>query len=125
MAQSRRFLSFEKRVHVYSGLDPEAWKQFLLNIKTFEFYLGTTRIDESAQALYRALENIRVLGTGSEWHDETDALADELGYEGEFILNQNAISRGLYFFPKYLNETLKDYSEDVRTDPFPRRRGDQ
>ncbi len=118
-------------VHPYSGLDPEAWKDFLINMKTFEFYIDTSRIDESAQALYRALENIRTMGLGitqsdtSEFQEELAKIAADLGYEGEFILNQNAISRGLYFFPKYLNETLKDYTEDVRREPFPRRRADQ
>lgn len=100
-------------------------------MKTFEFYLDTARIDESARALYAALENIRTLGLGitqsdtSEYQEELARIALDLGYEGEFVLNQNAIARGIYFFPKYLNETLKDYTEDVRREPFPRRRADQ
>jgi len=124
-------LKYEKMVHQYSGLDPNAWKDFLLNIKTFEYYLGTVKIDESAAALYRAIESIRTLGLGitqsdtSEYQEQLAEIANDLGYEGEFVLNQNAIARGLYFFPRYLNETLKDYTEDVRREPFPRRRADQ
>ena len=131
MSQGRRFLAYEKRVHVYSGLDEATWKEFLLNMKIFEFHLGTASIDKSAAALYAALENIRNLGLfversdDSNYAEELQAIAAELGYEGEYMLNQNAMARGLYFFPKYLNETTKDYTEDVPTDKFPRRRGDQ
>ena len=102
-----------------------------MNMKTFEFHLGTASIDKSAAALYRAIENIRNLGLfveradDSNYAEELQTIAAELGYEGEYMLNQNAMARGLYFFPKYLNETIKDYAEDVAPDKFPRLRGDQ
>ena len=51
-------------------------------------------------------------------------IAKELGYEGEFIINQNAISKGIQFFPKYLNESLVDYPDGRAEGPFPRRRAD-
>ena len=132
MNQGRRFAAYEKRVHVYSGLDEATWKEFLLNIKTFENLLGTANIDKAADALYGSIENIRNLGLfveradDSNYAEELQAIAGELGYEGEYMLNQNAMARGLYFFPKYLNETIKDYADDAPpTDKFPRRRGDQ
>lgn len=131
MSQGRRFLQYEKRVHVYSGLDANTWKEFLLNMKTFEFLLGTASIDKASGALYGAIENIRNLGLFIERADDShnadslEAIASELGYEGEYMLNQNAMARGLYFFPKYLNETVKDYAEDAPQSKFTRRRGDQ
>ena len=131
MSQGRRFVVYEKRVHKYSGLDPSTWKEFLVNIKIFESELGAASIDKAAQALYGALENIRNLGLFIERADDShmaedlESIALELGYEGEYVLNQNAIARGLYFFPKYLNETVKDYTEDVVPTKFTRRRGDQ
>ena len=132
MNQGRRFAAYEKRVHVYSGLDEATWKEFLLNIKTFENLLGTANIDKAADALYGSIENIRNLGLfveradDSNYAEELQAIAGELGYEGEYMLNQNAMARGLYFFPKYLNETIKDYADDAPpTYKFPRRRGDQ
>ena len=132
MNQGRRFVAYEKRVHVYSGLDEVTWKEFLLNIKTFENLLGTANIDKAADALYGSIENIRNLGLfveradDSNYAEELQAIAGELGYEGEYMLNQNAMARGLYFFPKYLNETIKDYADDAPpTDKFPRLRGDQ
>lgn len=130
MAQGRRFKKYESLVHPYSGLDPGAWKSFLLNIKTFEYYLGTREIDVAAKALYGAIENIRNLGLGirrsddTEYQEALDKIGNDLGYEGEYMLNQNAISLGVYFFPKYLNETIKDYPENVPREPFPRRRAD-
>lgn len=88
--------------------------------------MASTRLDESANALYGAVENIRDLGLGLRRADDEhirDALSDiarQLGYEGETILNQNALDQGVYFFPKYLNESLLEYPEYVDTrDPGP------
>lgn len=88
--------------------------------------MASTRLDEAATALYAATENIRDLGLGLRRADDTDiqeklgGIASQLGYEGELILNQNATSQGLYFFPRYLNESLIEYTEYVDTrDPGP------
>jgi len=116
--QGDRFRKYEKRVHKFSGLDPESWKRFLLNIKTFEVMLRTTDLDGSASALYASLENIRDLGLGirrsddGDHQEELNAIANELGYEGEFTINQLALEKGLQFFPKYLNETLDSYPDN-------------
>jgi hypothetical protein len=76
--------------------------------------------------LYGAIENIRDLGLGlrraddEQIRDDLGDIARQLGYEGEVILNQNALSQGVYFFPKYLNESLLEYPEYVDTrDPGP------
>jgi len=88
--------------------------------------LASSRVDDASEALYAATENIRDLGLGLRRADDSEireALADmaeKLGYEGELILNQNAAEQGLYFFPRYLNETLMDYPEYADTrDPGP------
>lgn len=88
--------------------------------------MASTRLDEAANALYAATENIRDLGLGLRRADDSDiqeklaVIASQLGYEGEVILNQNALSKGLYFFPRYLNESLAEYPEYVDTrDPGP------
>jgi hypothetical protein len=130
VGQSKKFKRYREAVHKYSGLDSEEWSSFMNNMKIFESNLDRN-LDVSAGGLYASLENIRNMGLKleksdtSDYRDELDQIAGDLGYEGEFVINQNAISKGVYFFPKYLNETLKDYTEDVRTTPFPRRRGDQ
>ena len=88
--------------------------------------LASTRLDDASEALYAATENIRDLGLGLRRADDGDIresladVAEKLGYEGEVILNQNAISQGVYFFPRYLNETLMEYPEYADTrDPGP------
>jgi hypothetical protein len=125
MGPKARFKKYEQLVHPYSGLDPTSWKAFLDNLHEFE-RLASTRVDDAATALYNATENIRDLGLGLRRADDADIqeklglLASQLGYEGELILNQNAVSQGLYFFPRYLNESLMDYPEYVDTrDPGP------
>ena len=88
--------------------------------------VSTQRVDDASESLYLATENIKDLGLGlrraddSEIQEKLGEIAFQLGYEGELILNQNAISQGLYFFPRYLNESLMEYPENVDTrDPGP------
>ena len=91
---------------------------------------STSQLDESAASLYACIENVRDIAMGirraddSEHQEALDQIAKELGYEGEFIINQNAISKGIQFFPKYLNESLVDYPDGRTEGPFPRRRAD-
>lgn len=80
--------------------------------------MASSDLDAAADALYAACENIRDLGLGvrraddAHHQEDLDRIAGELGYEGEFIINSNAIEQGLHFFPKYLNESLIDYPEN-------------
>jgi hypothetical protein len=127
MVQKRHFKKYEEMVHPYSGLDPESWKRFLTNIQLFE-QSASNQLDQAAEALYAATENIRDLGLGMRRADDADIqeklneIAGRLGYEGETILNKTSIEKGFYFFPRYLNETIIDYPEHVDTrDPGPAR----
>jgi hypothetical protein len=78
-----------------------------------------TDLDTSAEALYTALENIRDMSLGirkaddGQYQSELEAVALRLAYEGEFELNRVALSQGLRFYPKYLNETIPDPLEDA------------
>lgn len=120
MGPRKTFKKYEHMVHPYSGLDPTNWSRFLENLHEFE-RLASTRLDEASSALYAATENIRDLGLGVGRADDSDiqeklaVIASQLGYEGEVILNQYALSKGLYFFPRYLNESLAEYPEYVDT----------
>ena len=125
MGAPARFKKYEKMVHPYSGLDPTSWNRFLENLHSFE-QLASTQIDESAEALYAATENIKDMGLGLRRADDGDIqeklarISAKLGYEGEVILNQKALASGVRFFPRYLNESLLDYPEYVDTrDPGP------
>ena len=130
MGPVARFKKYKEKVHVYSGLDPKSWERFLINLHEFERLASTDHLDESAKALYAAVENVRDLALGirraddAEHQEDLDTIAKQLGYEGEFIINEQANAKGIQFFPKYLNESLVDYP-DVRPDgPFPRLRSD-
>lgn len=120
-----RFKKYEKMVHPYSGLDPENWNRFLENLHTFEKSASSVGLDDAAGALYVAIEAIRDLGLSLRRADDAGiqetlaGIAFQLAIEGETILNQNAISQGTYFFPKYLNDTMLDFPEYVAKDPGP------
>ena len=124
MGPKARFKKYEKMVHPYSGLDPVNWNLFLDNLRGFE-QLASTQIDEAALALYTAIEAIRDLGLGLRRADDANiqeelaSISMQLGLEGETILNQNAVAQGIYFFPKYLNDTMLDFPEYVAENPGP------
>jgi hypothetical protein len=126
MGPQARFKKYKEQVHVYSGLDPESWQRFLTNIHEFERLASTDQVEEASKGLYAAVENVRDLSLSSndpEHHEKLGDIANQLGYEGEYIINQNCISKGLYFFPKYLNDSLMDYP-DERPRRIPRLRSD-
>ena len=118
-----QFLKFEQAVHPYSGLDPVSWQRFLNNMNLFRNKLDTD-IDLSAKALYTAIENVRDIGLGIRHADDTvyqdrlNDIAGQLGYEGEHVINEIALSKGIYFFPKYLNETIQEYPENAAGTSF-------
>ena len=118
MGPKTRFKKYELMVHPYSGLDPVSWQRFLDNLHEFE-RLASTQLDSAAAALYVAIESIRDMALGNrraddgQYQDELNLIATNLGLEGELILNENAISQGLYFFPRYLNNTFEDYIVNV------------
>lgn len=130
MGPVARFKKYKEQVHPYSGLDPKSWEKFLSNIQEFEQLASTDRLDEAAKALYAAEENVRDLGLGirraddAEHQEKLEAISREFAYEGEFIINQTAISRGIHFFPRYLNDSLVDYPDGRSQGPFPRLRSD-
>ena len=130
MGPVARFKKYKEKVHKYSGLDPKSWERFLTNIQEFERLASTDQLDESAKSLYACIEDIRDIAMGirraddAEHQEDLNTIANELGYEGEFIINQNAISRGINFFPKYLNESLVDYPDARPDGPYPRLRSD-
>lgn len=102
----------------------------MTNIQEFERLASTDQLDDSANSLYACVEDVRNLALNirraddAEHQDKLNEIANELGYEGEFIINQNAISKGIQFFPKYLNDSLVDYPDGRSEGPFPRLRSD-
>jgi len=96
-----RFRNFELEAHPYSGLDPQEWKLFLTELRAFD-----ANPDRAAH-LYGAIEHLRNLGLmNTNYTEKINEISDRLGYEGEVIANQLAISKGIQFRPKYLNDTI-------------------
>jgi hypothetical protein len=81
--------------------------------------LASTRVNSAAESLYVAIESLRDLALGTrrpddtQYQDDLNLIATNLGLEGEIILNENANNLGVYFFPKYLNNTYDDYVTNV------------
>jgi len=98
----------------------------------------------AARQLDAALENIRNLSLfiqradDHEHQEKLDDIAEQLGVEGEHALFVAAKRKGVYFFPKYLNENVDESTDDATKDtrrggtvgdpgvhyPAPRQRGD-
>lgn len=97
--------------HPYSGLDPREWKSFLTELRAFD------ADPERTAHLYGAIEHLRNLGLmNTNYTEAINEISDRLGYEGETIANQLAISKGIQFRPKYLNDTIPLQSvDDYRT----------
>ena len=132
---------YEREVHPYSGLDPETWQEFKVNIRAFD---REQDVAVAAKQLYAAMENIRNLGLSiqraddHEHQEKLDDIASRLGIEGEHALFTAAKRKGVYFFPRYLNETNDEQAGNAAKDtrrggtvgdpgvhyPAPRQRGD-
>jgi hypothetical protein len=132
---------YEREVHPYSGLDPETWQEFKVNIRAYE---REQDVAVAARQLYAAMENIRNLGLSiqraddHEHQEKLEDIASRLGVEGEYDLYTNAKRKGVYFFPRYLNETIDEQAGNAAKDtrrggtigdtgvhyPAPRQRGD-
>jgi len=134
-------LRYERAVHPYSGLDPDEWQEFKVNIRAFE---REQDVAVAARQLYAAMENIRNFGLtvqradDHEHQEKLDEIAEQLGIEGEHHLYMLAKRKGVYFFPRYLNDTNDEQKGNADTDtrrggtigdpgvhyPAPRQRGD-
>ena len=75
-------------------------------------------IEVRAAGLYSAVEDVRNLALfirrsdDHELQDNLEEIATEIGIEGEEKLMHLAKKTGVYFFPKYLNDIVKDSLED-------------
>ena len=49
-----------------------------------------------------------------EHQEKLDDIANRLGVEGETILQKEAEQKGIYFFPKYLNDIVQEEVDDYK-----------
>lgn len=108
---------FLREVHPYSGLDAHTWRLFQQHLEQFEN--RQLSIDQRAGALYASIEDIRNLALfirradDHEHQEKLESIAQQLGFEGEHVLFKLANEKGVYFFPKYLNDILPEVVENV------------
>ena len=110
---------FLRVVHPYSGLDEQTWKWLQQHLEDFE----NTKLplEERAGGLYAAIEDIRNLSLfirradDHENQEKLESIAVQLGIEGESTLFEMSKKKGVYFFPKYLNDLPPEEGEhDVK-----------
>jgi hypothetical protein len=109
-------------LHIYSGLAPDHFREFVRDIKTCE---RSVYSDPSlaATALYQALEHVRELSLYTQRADqvelgrEINSIADRVALTGEEIIQRISIQRGIRFFPKFLHNVIPDPEHDP-TRPF-------
>ena len=106
-------------MHPYSGLDPELFHLFVYHVNGFEVE-SKKNPELAADHLYRAIDAAKSLGLyirradDGEIQDNILDLTNKMGLEGETIVNQLALSKGLRFDPKYLNNTMLYYADESR-----------
>lgn len=92
-------------VHPYSGVDPESYKKFVDYIHLFR--LNITNIHEATKYLQDAivqLNNIQfVLNSSSSGYD-IHQIIDNVKYECDNILSQEASILGISYIPTHLND---------------------
>ena len=113
------FHSYIEKIHPYSGLDPELFHLFVYHVNGFEAESKKSP-DLAADHLYRAIDTAKSLALcirradDGEIQDNILAITNQMGLEGETILNQLSLDKGVYFDPKYLNNTMLYYADESR-----------
>jgi hypothetical protein len=91
----------------YSGINPDEFKAFALDMKKVEDVLHT-KPRESAKHLYTALDHFESLGTHNNYgvQEEIHELAVNIGIATEKRILDSALKLGINWTPRYLNNTL-------------------
>jgi hypothetical protein len=113
------FHSYVEKLHPYSGLNPELFGTFQYHVAKFE---ETVQKDprEASEHLYLAIDTAKDLALNIRRADDGDiqeqilAVTNQMGLEGETLINQTVLKKGLRFTPKYLNDTLLYYADESR-----------
>jgi hypothetical protein len=111
-------LKYERMLHPYSGLDPDEWEHFKRNIRAFE---NEEDVAVSARQLKAAIENVYNIALNLRRSDDSEnqtaleSIARDLTVEGEYQVYISAQKKGLYFFPRYLNEYDEVQLDDLKS----------
>lgn len=111
-------IRYERLLHPYSGLAPDEWTQFKENIRAFEV---EEDVAVAARQLKAAVENVYTMALNLRRPDDSDlrhtleTIAHDLSVDGEYEISLIARRKGVYFFPRYLNETNDVRLDDLKT----------
>lgn len=107
--QNERLHELKIEAQEFSGLNPELFKEFLNNMTLFEDTL-------SPIYLYQAIDSLErmALYTTSSSVDVVEVVHEivkEIGMEGELVILEDSMNKGLSFRPTYLNNMDDFYIE--------------
>tara|TARA_B100001142_G_C14055142_1_gene547461 strand:- start:88 stop:462 length:375 start_codon:yes stop_codon:yes gene_type:complete len=94
-----------KKVHEYSGLDPDGFFAFITNINVFKNKLNEDP-EFAGKFLYIALSSLENIGIMTEFQEDIQHLVLQIGYYAEKMLMDASINKNTAFHPKYLNSRL-------------------
>ena len=94
-----------KRVHEYSGLNPDEFYAFITNINVFKDMLREDP-EFAGKFLYIAMDSLENIGIMSEFQEDIHQLALQIGYYAEKMIVDASINKNTAFHPKYLNSRL-------------------
>ena len=109
--------TLKQEAHVYSGIQPEHFGVFINNMELFEEHVDDPQL--ASGYLYGAIGALEELALytksgASMVRDEIHALVQRIGIMGEDIILKNALHKGLYFRPTYLNNTEYFYRNGIQ-----------
>ena len=112
--QNEKLHELKIEAQEYSGLNPELFKEFLNNMTLFEESLEFP--DLSSKYLYQSIDALEhmALYTTSSSLDTVEAVHEivkQIGAEGELMILESAMNKGLSFRPTYLNNIDDFYTE--------------
>jgi len=116
------FHSYVNEVHPYSGLNPELWNLFVYHVTGFEAEVQRNP-QLASEHLYRAIDAVKDLALYIERADDGEIqgqmleITNRMGLEGETLIQQTVLEKGLRFNPRYLNDTILYYSQNGVDDP--------
>ena len=106
----------QKKIHAYSGVNPQAYMKYLVNMDNCQAHLEDT--PQAVAYLAKAIENIRNISLNlpagdTEIPEELETLSMQLGKLTEQYIMNYALQGGKRFSPRYLNNIfidIKDYA---------------
>ena len=116
------FHSYVEELHPYSGLSPQHWELFVFHVNGFEAEINKSP-PEALEHLYRAIDTVKDMALYLERADAGELqekmldITNKMGLEGETLIYQKSIEKGIRFNPKYLNDTILYYSQHGNGDP--------